>query len=53
LNQQLDDLEADHNAATQELSSAAEGDRPRLKRKIAAIEQEMDQVAVALNALGA
>jgi hypothetical protein len=54
LQTQLDNLIADADAVNQQLGYSTNGvERIRLERQLAAIAQEMDNVAAALDALGA
>jgi hypothetical protein len=54
LQRQLDDLITDHEAVGEQLSFSNNAvDRNRLQRQRESIQQEMDKVAIALDALGA
>lgn len=51
--QKLDNLTDDYGAVNQQLGHAENADRPRLKRKLKEIAQDMDEVAADLDALEA
>jgi hypothetical protein len=53
LQQQLDNLIADHGAVNQQLGYTDDAGRPRLERQLVVIAQNMDKVAADLDALGA